>query len=70
MVPKLEPFTFHWYEGLSPPLVGVAVKSTEVPEQTGFAEAPTKTLTVACEFMVTVTSKRDALSQPVIVWEA
>ena len=32
------PLTFHWYEGVVPPFVGVAVKVTDVPEQTGFAE--------------------------------
>ena len=33
LVPALMPFTFHWYEGAPPPLVGVAVKVTEVPAQ-------------------------------------
>jgi hypothetical protein len=28
------PFTLHWYVGLAPPLVGVAVKVTAAPEQT------------------------------------
>ena len=32
------PFTFHKKEGNDPPLVGVAVKITEKPEQTGFSE--------------------------------
>ena len=32
-VPTLFPFTFHWYEGVVPPFVGVAVKVTEVPKQ-------------------------------------
>jgi hypothetical protein len=27
----LVPFTFHWYVGAEPPLVGVALKSTEAP---------------------------------------
>jgi hypothetical protein len=31
--PILEPFSFHWYEGVVPPLVGVAVKVTDVPGQ-------------------------------------
>ena len=31
--------------GAAPPLVGVAVKVTEVPAQTGFAEAAMETLT-------------------------
>ncbi len=33
MVPTLPPFNFHWYDGVVPPLVGVAVKVTLVPEQ-------------------------------------
>jgi hypothetical protein len=32
-VPAFAPFTFHWYVGDAPPLVGVAVKVTELPEQ-------------------------------------
>ena len=28
-----EPFFFHWYVGVLPPLVAVAVKVTLVPEQ-------------------------------------
>jgi hypothetical protein len=39
------PFTFHWYAGDVPPLTSVAVKVTEVPAQTGFAEAEIETLT-------------------------
>ena len=38
-----------------PPLVGVAVKVTEVPEQTGLAEAATDTLTGSSGFTVMVT---------------
>ena len=38
-------FTRHWYAGDVPPLVGVAVNITDVPEQTGFAEAVMATLT-------------------------
>ena len=30
-VPAFVPLTFHWYEGVVPPLVGVAVKVTDVP---------------------------------------
>jgi hypothetical protein len=37
--------TFHWYEGIIPPLVGVAVNVTDVPAQTGFWDGETKTLT-------------------------
>ena len=39
------PLTFHWYEGVAPPFVGVAVKVTVVPEQTGFAEGAIAMLT-------------------------
>ena len=47
--------TFHWYEGVDPPFVGVAVKVTEVPVQTGFAEAATDILTGSNGFTVMVT---------------
>jgi hypothetical protein len=33
LVPALVPFTFHWYDGLAPPLVTAAVNVTSVPEQ-------------------------------------
>jgi hypothetical protein len=36
---------YHWYEGVVPSLVGVAVNVTEVPAQTGLAVAPIETLT-------------------------
>ena len=32
-VPTLVPFTFHWYDGVDPPLVGVAVNVTAAPAQ-------------------------------------
>ncbi len=32
-VPTFAPFNFHWYDGVFPPFVGVAVKVTLVPEQ-------------------------------------
>src|SRR6478735_8131430 len=32
-VPLSTPLTCHWYDGLAPPLVGVAVKVTDVPSQ-------------------------------------
>ena len=31
LVPVFTPFFFHWYEGVDPPLVGVAVNVTLVP---------------------------------------
>ena len=52
MVPTLVPLTFHWYEGVVPPLVGVAVKVTLAPEQIVVAVAPT--LTLAGKFGLTV----------------
>ena len=36
---------YHWYEGVVPPLTGVAVKVTEVPAQTGLAEGEIEILT-------------------------
>ena len=33
-VPAFTPFTFHWYDGAGPPLIGLAVKTTGVPWQT------------------------------------
>jgi hypothetical protein len=30
-VPTFEPLSFHWYDGVVPPLVGVAVNVTLVP---------------------------------------
>lgn len=32
-VPTFDPLTCHWYVGVTPPLVGVAVNVTEVPAQ-------------------------------------
>jgi hypothetical protein len=37
-------FLYHWYEGVLPPFVGVAVNVTEVPAHTGFALAAIDTL--------------------------
>jgi hypothetical protein len=39
LVPTLLPFTFHWYEGVAPPLVGVAVNVTLAPAHTDVADA-------------------------------
>src|ERR671912_770325 len=38
-VPLSTPLTCHWYDGLAPPLVGVAVKVTDVPSQMLVVEA-------------------------------
>jgi len=55
LVPALVPLTFHWYDGVVPPLAGVAVNVTDVPAQTGFAPAAMVTLTGRLEFTVIVT---------------
>ena len=41
---SVPPF-FHWYDGEDPPLVGVAVKVTDVPEQAGLDEGVIETPT-------------------------
>ena len=45
LVPTFILLTFHWYEGVVTPLVGVAVKVTEAPEQIGLADGAILTLT-------------------------
>ena len=54
MVPTLLPFSFHWYEGVEPPLVGVAVNVTLVPEQIVVAVAEILMLTGRFGFTVMV----------------
>lgn len=54
LLPALMPFTFHWYEGAPPPLVGVAVKVTEVPAQIFVEEAEILTVGVALGVTVMV----------------
>ena len=52
-VPTFPPFTFHWYDGVVPPLTGAAVNVIFVPAQTvpaGFAEM----FTLALRFGFTV----------------
>ena len=39
------PFTFHWYNGVVPPFIGVAVNVTEVPLHMGLDVAFIATLT-------------------------
>ena len=46
------PFTFHWYVGAIPPLVGIAVNVTLDPEQMVVADA--EMLTLACKFGLTL----------------
>jgi hypothetical protein len=55
LVPEFTPLTFHWYDGVNPPLVGVAVKVTGVAAQTELVEASIETLTGRLEFTVIVT---------------
>jgi hypothetical protein len=55
LVPCGLPFTLHWYDGVVPSLVGVAVKVTDVPAQTGFAEGAILTLTRRIGFTVIAT---------------
>lgn len=38
-VPAFIPFTFHWYDAVVPPFIGVAVKVTDEPGQNGFDDA-------------------------------
>jgi hypothetical protein len=39
LAPVFAPFTVHWYAGVVPPFVGVAVKVTVLPEQIVVADA-------------------------------
>lgn len=54
LVPTFVPFNFHWYEGVVPPLVGVAVNVTFVPEQIFVALALILTLAGKVGLMVTL----------------
>jgi len=54
LVPTSIPFFFHWYEGVVPPFVGVAVNVTEVPEQIVVALAAIETLAGKLGLTVTV----------------
>lgn len=60
-MPTLEPLSFHWYAGV-PPLVGVAVKVTLVPEQMFVAEAETATAGVIVVPTVIVTGAEVAVA--------
>jgi hypothetical protein len=54
LVPTLVPFTFHWYDGVVPPLVGVAVKVMGMPAQDGLVPEVTATATVGATDALTV----------------
>jgi len=64
LAPEVTPLTFHTYEGVDPPLVGVAVNVTEVPAQTGFADAAIATLTGRTLLTVTFKMVGVAVVQP------
>jgi hypothetical protein len=53
-VPTFAPFTFHWKTGRDPPFIGVAVKVTLIPWQTGFWDATIDKLTGRFGFTVIV----------------
>ena len=63
-MPAFTPFTCHWYDGLAPPLVGVAVKVTVVPEQILLADGDMLTLTGRFGLTVATTDILGLLSQP------
>ena len=54
LVPTLLPFTFHWYDGVVPPLTGVAVKVAEEPAQIGFVPAVCAIVTDGVDTLLTV----------------
>jgi hypothetical protein len=60
LVPTFPPFTFHWYTGVVPPLVGVAVNNTEVLAQTLLLLATIETEGVTTAFTI-VTSLFDVV---------
>ena len=51
-VPAFTPLTCHWYDGLDPPLVGIAVKLASDPAQ--IVVDPVETVTLAGRFGFTV----------------
>jgi hypothetical protein len=53
--PAFDPLIFHWYEGAAPPFMAFDVKVTDVPAQTGFADAAIETLTGRTGLTVIVT---------------
>ena len=54
LVPTFVPFTCHWYDGVVPPLVGVAVNVTELLVQLGFAPLVIAILTAGVTELLTV----------------
>src|SRR5688572_14745147 len=51
--PKAAPFSFHWYTGALPPLVGVAVNVTGVPAHAVVADAAMETEGVTAALVIT-----------------
>ena len=60
LLPAVVPFTVHWYTGAGPPLRAAAENETEVPAQTGFADALVVMLTGNKGFTVMVTGDDNA----------
>ena len=58
------PFTFHWYDGVVPEFVGVAMNVTEVPAQTLFTEATMVTFAESPGFTVTVKFTGEPIQLP------
>jgi len=52
LVPVAVAPLYHWYDGVVPPLVGVAVKVTVAPEQTGLASAAIEAMTGRTAFTI------------------
>ena len=63
-VPTLFPFSFHWYDGELPPLVGVAVNVTLVPVQMALSASLEEILTDAGRFGLMVTSAVSEMEKP------
>ena len=53
-VPTLVPLSFHWYDGVTPPFVGVAVNVTLVPAQIMLSASLDAMLTLAGRLGLTV----------------
>ncbi len=52
-VPTLVPFNFHWYAGVVPPSIGVAVNVTLVPEQILLSASSEVTVTDGVTLLIT-----------------
>jgi len=60
LVPAFTPFTFHWYTGVVPPFIGVALNVTDVPGQKGLDDAVTVTPAERFELTIIVITFDDA----------